>query len=212
MSKTLIAGKTKFQRHVEKLRSAESKACDAFLHIADELQAFRDDEESWKERYPTWKECCESDQVGYSYPTVKRICRAADIRRNVVTGARLPGPWNVQQLEQLARLPTNTDIKAMARKVQTRINKGGCGYRQVKGLVDEAMGVVRKAAEKKDAELLAASTPAEVIEDMRAQVVVWQSSLAKVPGDFWTDAESDRKGCVKRLSNALSELSSYLLS
>ena len=103
------------------------------------------------------------------------------------------------------------DQSRIAKKIATRVKNGDrFTAALVKSICDADRGVDRVKEKKKAAEIAEALTPAEVIDKLWGELLVWKDSLGNVPGDFWKDAESEDAGCCKKVSAVCLELASFL--
>lgn len=108
---------------------------------------------------------------------------------------------------------SRSDVRRLGKKIATQVRKGvPLSDTLVKRICDEDRGVESQKTEKAAAKLDAADTPAKVLQRIRVEAELWQSSLAAMPEDFWSDAESEDEGCLRRTISALSDLVSFLRS
>jgi hypothetical protein len=118
--------------------------------------------------------------------------------------------WSIRPL--LHKDFTPADQKRLGKKIATKVKNGEkLTASLVKEICDADRGVDKQKLEKKKQDLKVTKTAAETLLEMELQIQLWMQALESVSGEFWSDAESDDRGCCKRLSKMASEFASFLL-
>ena len=202
------------------LHLAQHDFGESFYRMGVILKEIRDDD-LWKDGdYSDFKEYCDHRQpLGYKKSAVNQFIVASDVRRLLPElSAEKPASGGLSWTERTVRPLAHkdfapSDVRRLGKKILTQVKKTGkLTGPMVKAICDEDRGVEKQKAKKKGEELDAADTPAKVLNKIKIEAKLWQSSLASMPEDFWSDAESEDRGCLKRTITALSELVSFLRS
>lgn len=201
----------------QKVHEAEQEFAESFYHIGKALEPIRENE-LWR-LLPDcrgWKHYCQLGRLDYRYSQADLYIKAAGVRPLLVDlpevkGSARADTWNLKVVEQLCRLPLDSDIKRASKKIASRVKKGDRLSRSLaKEIVDSELGVSTATRKKKAKQLAAASTPAQALTQLAEWVEDQMTSLADMEATFWTDAEEESPGIVKRLTRALSSFVSFL--
>jgi len=122
------------------------------------------------------------------------------------------GTWSERSIRPLLHKRFSpSDQRRLGKKIETLVKNGAkLTAALVKQVCDDDRGVERRAAEKKYQEVAETPTPRSIIHERHIDVQMWLNGFKDVPVEFWSDAESEDAGCVKRLSEKCSELAAFL--
>jgi len=122
------------------------------------------------------------------------------------------GTWSERAIRPLLHKDfTPADQKRLGKKIATKVKHGEkLTASLVKEICDADRGVEKQKTEKHRQDLKVTKTAAETLLDIELQIELWMKSLDAVSSEFWSDAESDDRGCCKRLSKIASEFASFL--
>lgn len=159
----------------------------------------------------------ERQPCGIKYAHSTRIIAAMKLRPllpEIAPGANKPESvvWTEKSIRPLLHKDfTPADQKRIGKKIATRVKNGEkLTAALVKDICDKDRGVEQTKTEKAKAELKLTNTAAETLHEMERQIELWMEALGIVPSEFWSDAETDDRGCTKRLSRVASNFASFL--
>lgn len=168
--------------------------------------------------YTSFNDYCDERQpLGLKRSHAKRLIAAMKIRPMLPDFEAPEGAsvvWSEKAVRPLTHSDfTPADVRRLGKRIASAVKRGEkLSETLVKRLCDEDRGVARITREKKDKAFQEADSPAQVLRRLKVDIELWQSSLAEVPADFWSDAETDDPGCLKRAIGAISKLASFLAS
>lgn len=203
----------------DKVHSAEQEFAESFYHIGKALGEIKSNE-LWRElpECRSWAHYCRLGRLDYQVSQADLYIKAAQVRPLLVDLPTLNSPagageWSLKAVEQLCRLPLDSDIKRASKKIATRVKRGDRLSRALaKEIVDAELGVQAVKTKRQKMALVSASTPAEVLLLMIAAIQDEKESLQRMEETFWTDAEEQTPGIVKRLTREVASFASFLRS
>jgi len=200
----------------QKVHEAEQEFTETFYHIGKALEPIRE-KELWRQAdFKNWGAYCKAGRIDYTQQHANALIKAATIRHllpELPQAEDQSSTWGIAAVEQLCRLPLDTDIKRASKKIATRVKRGDRLSRALaKEIVDAEMGVESKQRKAKARQLAASDTPADTLNKTIEWAELLFSSMKELEETFWTDAEEDSPGIVKRLTRALSALVSLVRS
>lgn len=201
------------------LDAAMVEHLEAFCKQGAALQKIRDG--AYRDaNYESWVAYMKDRQpYGIQLRYAQQLIKAKDVRLYIAkecdSQRGSPSPvWTENAIKYLTYDGfSKADVKRLTNKIYTQVAKGASlTSTLVKRICDEDRGIPKKKKEQLEKRLAELDQPAATLRDWERTVKVWQSSLEKVPGQFWSDALEDDPECIERFISVLSSLASYLSS
>jgi len=213
-----VADTSELEAQERRVRKAMSEFSEDFYLIGTELKPIRDSQPPlWKRGgFRSWSDYCKSGRLDITDRRwADKLIRAADVRPLLpkISDAHGASTWTERSVRELLRMRDNEGIRRVANKVATRIRKGDrLTSTLVKELVetDKHGPKIERTRTKVRKQLSQATTPGEALDAITDWLEQQMESLGRMEASFWTDAETERPGSSKRLTQALRDFVSFM--
>ena len=216
MTSTLIKAESALGKSEQELSEAMQAAFESFYSQGVILERILMDREFKDAGFESFDEYLNKRQpLGIKRAYAWKLIAAKRVRMllpDVDSTSVESGFWTESAIRPLTHSDFNpNDQKRIGKKVAAAVARGEkLTASLVKSICDDERGVERRAAEKQYQEVTETPTPRSIIYEKHIDVQMWLNGFNDVPVEFWSDAESEDAGCVKRLSEKCSELAAFL--
>ena len=215
MTATLIKAESALEKSEQELYEAMTGAFEAFYSQGVILRRIMVDMEFKDAGFESFADYMNERQpCGIKKSQAYSLIKAMEVRVNLPVFPPMveSGTWTERAIRPLLHKDFSpNDQKRIGKKIATRVKNGEkLTAALVKSICDDERGVERRKAERKWQEVAETPTPRSIIHERHIDVQMWLNGFNDVPVEFWSDAESEDAGCVKRLSEKCSELAAFL--